>query len=140
VRGSFEAEVADLTHALGEAAVEIRVWRKSAEGPAGPFEDLEVIRVEAGMSSARFCQVIDMPERTWRRWQGQDRAGGRAKGPWPRPARESASVLARRHASAHPAWSSAFDSAMSDPVNDGCSSPKAKAATSASSRSRIASS
>ncbi len=72
MRSSFEAEVADLTHTLGEAAVEIRVWRKSAEGPAGPFEDLEVIRVEAGMSSARFCQVIDMPEGTWRRWQGQD--------------------------------------------------------------------
>ncbi len=56
------------------------------------------------MSSARFCQVIDMPERTRRRWQGQTRAGGRAKGPWPRPARESASVLARKHALAHPAW------------------------------------
>ena len=32
-------------------------------GPAGPFEDLEVIRVEAGMSTARFCQLFDMPER-----------------------------------------------------------------------------
>ena len=29
------AEVADLTQALGEAAVEIRVWRKSAEGRLG---------------------------------------------------------------------------------------------------------
>lgn len=27
-----EAEVADLTQVLGEAAVEIRVWKKSAEG------------------------------------------------------------------------------------------------------------
>lgn len=32
----LEAEVADLTQALGEAAVEIRVWRKSAEGRVGP--------------------------------------------------------------------------------------------------------
>ena len=32
----LEAEVADLTQALGEAAVEIRVWRKSAEGRLGP--------------------------------------------------------------------------------------------------------
>ena len=32
----LEAEVADLTHALGEAAVEIRVWKKSAEGRLGP--------------------------------------------------------------------------------------------------------
>jgi hypothetical protein len=26
--------------------------------PVGPFEDLEVIRVEAGMSTARFCQLF----------------------------------------------------------------------------------
>ena len=31
-----EAEVADLTQALGEAAVELRVWKKSAEGRLGP--------------------------------------------------------------------------------------------------------
>jgi transposase len=30
------AEVAELTQALGEAAVEIRVWKKSAEGRLGP--------------------------------------------------------------------------------------------------------
>ncbi len=32
----LEAEVADLTQALGEAAVEIRVWKKSAQGRLGP--------------------------------------------------------------------------------------------------------
>ena len=32
----LEAEVAELTRALGEAAVEIRVWKKSAEGRLGP--------------------------------------------------------------------------------------------------------
>lgn len=32
----LEAEVEDLTQALGEAAVEIRVWKKSAEGRLGP--------------------------------------------------------------------------------------------------------
>lgn len=32
----LEAEVTDLTQALGEAAVEIRVWKKSAEGRLGP--------------------------------------------------------------------------------------------------------
>lgn len=31
-----EAQVEDLTQALGEAAVEIRVWKKSAEGRLGP--------------------------------------------------------------------------------------------------------
>lgn len=32
----LEAEVVDLTQALGEAAVELRVWKKSAEGRLGP--------------------------------------------------------------------------------------------------------
>jgi len=74
-------------------------------GPAGPFEDLEVIRVQAGMSTARFCELFDMPERTWRRWQAKARSTGEhGKGPWPRPAREAARPLAVKHALAHPAW------------------------------------
>src|SRR5665647_3118684 len=32
----LEDEVADLTQALGEAAVELRVWKRSAEGRLGP--------------------------------------------------------------------------------------------------------
>lgn len=32
----LEAQVADLTQALGEAAVELWVWKKSAEGRLGP--------------------------------------------------------------------------------------------------------
>lgn len=56
------------------------------------------------MSTARFCQLTGMPERTWRRWQARARAGLQAKGPWPRPARAAAAGLARRHALAHPAW------------------------------------
>ena len=32
----LEAVVSDLTQALGEAAVEIRIWKKSAEGRPGP--------------------------------------------------------------------------------------------------------
>lgn len=32
----LEAEVADLTQALGEAHVELRVWKRSAEGLLGP--------------------------------------------------------------------------------------------------------
>ena len=73
-------------------------------GQIGPFEDLEVIRIEAGMSTARFCQLIDMPERTWRRWQAKTRAGGQTKGPWPQPARESARDRVLFHANKHPAW------------------------------------
>ena len=33
----LEAEVAELTQALGEAAVELRVWKKWAEGRLGPL-------------------------------------------------------------------------------------------------------
>jgi transposase len=32
----LEAEVVELTRALGEAHVELRVWKKSAEGRLGP--------------------------------------------------------------------------------------------------------
>lgn len=32
----LEAQVEDLTQALGKAAVELRVWKKSAEGRLGP--------------------------------------------------------------------------------------------------------
>ena len=36
----LEAQVEDLTVALGEAAVELRVWNKSAEGRLGPSKTL----------------------------------------------------------------------------------------------------
>lgn len=63
-----------------------------------------MIRVQAGMSTARFCRLFDMPERTWRRWQAKARAGAVPKGPWPQPARKAAAGLAVKHALAHPAW------------------------------------
>lgn len=37
----LEAQVEDLTQAFGEAAVEIRVWKKSAEGRLGPSRTLK---------------------------------------------------------------------------------------------------
>ena len=43
-------------------------WR-----PAGRFEDLEVIRMKAGMSTVRLCKLFDMPERIWHRWQAKAR-------------------------------------------------------------------
>lgn len=73
-------------------------------GQVGPFEDLEVIRVEAGMSTSRCCRLIDMPERTWRRWQAKARQERPPKGPWPQPARDAARDLATKHALKHPAW------------------------------------
>ncbi len=56
-------------------------------GPLGPFEDLLVIRTELDTSASRFVELIDMPERTWRRWQDKARQEQPPKGPWPRPAR-----------------------------------------------------
>ncbi|GGV88291.1 hypothetical protein GCM10015535_39290 [Streptomyces gelaticus] len=47
-----------------------------------------MIRVDAGMPTARFCRLIGVPERTWRRHQARARQGVRARGPWPPPARE----------------------------------------------------
>ena len=73
-------------------------------GPVEPFADLEVIRLEAGMSTSRFCWLIDMPERTWRRWQAKARSERPPKGPWPQPAREAARLLVTKHALAKPAW------------------------------------
>jgi len=64
-------------------------------GPAGPHLDLEVIRVEAGMPTASFCELIGMPERTWRRHQCRARADRATKGPWPRPVRASVSMTSR---------------------------------------------
>ena len=73
-------------------------------GPAGPFADLEVIRIEAGMPTTGFCSLIGVPERTWRRHQARARRARAARGPWPRPARDRVREAARRHALAHPAW------------------------------------
>ena len=35
-QAQLDAEIAELTQVLGEAAVELRVWKKSAEGRLGP--------------------------------------------------------------------------------------------------------
>lgn len=63
-----------------------------------------MIRTDAGMSTARFCALIDTPERTWRRWQANARADRPPKGPWPRPQRDAVREVVCRHALAHPAW------------------------------------
>lgn len=63
-----------------------------------------MIRKEAGMSTARWCRIFDIPERTWRRWQARARAGEPVRRPHPRPAREAAAALVDKHAAKHPAW------------------------------------
>ncbi len=73
-------------------------------GPVGPSEDLEVIRIEANMSTARFVKLIDMPERTWRRWQAKARHDRPPKDPWPQPARKTARDLVIGHVLTRSAW------------------------------------
>ena len=38
------------------------------DGFSGVYEDLEAIRLEAAMPTARFVRLIGVPERTYRRW------------------------------------------------------------------------
>lgn len=71
-------------------------------GPFGPFEELEVIRVEAGTPTSRFVRLIGVPERSYRPWQANARADRPPKGPW--PARDAARPLVIKHALAKPAW------------------------------------
>jgi putative transposase len=73
-------------------------------GPAGPFEDLEVIRQEAGMPVSRFCHLSGIPRRTYHRWQANVRRTGRAKGPWPAPVVDPAEALVAKYAADWPAW------------------------------------
>jgi len=63
-----------------------------------------VIRIDAGMPTARFCKLTGVPERSYRRWQAKARQDRPAKGPWPQPVRDAARELATKHALAHPAW------------------------------------
>lgn len=63
-----------------------------------------MIRTDAGMSTARFCRLIDMPERTWRRWQARARAGEPTRGPWPAPVAAVVEPYVVKHAKAHTAW------------------------------------
>jgi hypothetical protein len=61
------SEIEKLKAALGEAHVELRVWKRLGGGSSGPLKDVEVIRTEAGMPTARFTRLVGIPERTYRR-------------------------------------------------------------------------
>lgn len=66
-----------------------------------------MIRTEAGMSTSRFCALFDVPERSWRRYQAQQRGSAPTpgtKGPWPQPVRTAARETVAAEAAKHPAW------------------------------------
>ena len=56
------------------------------------------------MSTARFCRLLDIPERTWRRKQAKARATRFSSRRWPRPARARSRQVVVDLARRHPAW------------------------------------
>ena len=65
-----------------------------------------MIRREAQMSTARFCRLLGLPERTYRRWQQRSRQGRPAKGPWPSPSADRIEPTAIEYADRYPQWGS----------------------------------
>jgi putative transposase len=62
-----------------------------------------VIRLEAGMPTARFTRLVGVPERSYRRWQQRQRQGRPVKGPWPAPSRDLVEPVAIGYADRFPA-------------------------------------
>ena len=58
------------------------------------------------MSTARFCRLAGVPERSYRRWQQRQRAGRPVKGPWPTPSADRLEPLAVAYADRYPQWGS----------------------------------
>lgn len=58
------------------------------------------------MSTVGFCRMLQIPERTYRRWQQRQREGRPAKGPWPTPARDRVEPAAVAAADLWPEWGS----------------------------------
>ena len=50
------------------------------------------------------CQLFDIPERSWRRWQARAKRERPPKGPWPAPTRRAHRDVVVALASAHSAW------------------------------------
>jgi putative transposase len=65
-----------------------------------------VIRLEAEMPTARFARLIGVPERSYRRWQQQQRQGRPVKGPWPTPSADRIEPTAIVYADRYPQWGS----------------------------------
>jgi putative transposase len=63
-----------------------------------------VIRVEEQLSTAGFCRLLGIPQRTYRRWQQRERAGRPTKGPWPTPAADRIEAIAVEYADRYPQW------------------------------------
>ena len=58
------------------------------------------------MSTAQFCRLVGLPERSYRRWQQRERQGRPVKGPWPTPAADRLEPAAIVYADRYPQWGS----------------------------------
>ena len=56
------------------------------------------------MPTARFCRLVGIPERSYRRRQARQRAARPVRGPWPRPRRAAARDRVVAIAERFPAW------------------------------------
>ena len=65
-----------------------------------------MIRRDASISTAGFCRLLQIPERSYRRWQQRERQGRPAKGPWPTPAADRIEPTAIQYADHYPQWGS----------------------------------
>ena len=65
-----------------------------------------MIRLEAGMTTARFIRLVGVPERSYRRWQQRERQGRPPKGPWPAPSADRVEPAAIEYADRYPQWGS----------------------------------
>lgn len=96
----LEANIEQLNAALGEAHMELRVWKRG--GPrAMSFTALDAERRSVGMSVTGFCERFGIPTSTWYRWRQSGSAG---KGPWPRPVGNAIETAAKDKASQFDAW------------------------------------
>lgn len=62
------------------------------------------MRVRAGLSVTRMCELAGVHRSTWYRWSARARDGQPARGPWPAPVLERIDEPAREMALAWPAW------------------------------------
>jgi putative transposase len=63
-----------------------------------------VIRQQAGLSVARFCEIAEIPRPTWYRQRDRALGGRPAKGPWPRPVTDRVVAVVHSYALRYPAW------------------------------------
>ena len=68
------------------------------------FAELEQLRVEAGLSIQRFCQVLGLPVRTFYDRRARHHAGAAVRGPWPTPARDGIRATVIETALKYPMW------------------------------------